>query len=762
MKNGKTIKRIISFSAAAVCMLSSLKIAPAEEFSVFAASNMTASQITQDMGLGWNLGNSLDAFGGSNGLDTETSWGNPKTTKAMIDAVKAKGFNTVRVPVTWFPHLDGNNNIDSAWMARVKEVVNYCIDNNMYVILNLHHEEWVNRADLGTAYNQMQPKFTKIWSQIAEAFKDYDQHLIFESLNEPRAAGTDHEWWGPQQSECDTINKLNQDFVKLIRSSSSENNKNRLLMIPGYCASADSSIFSKIQVPNDSMVAVSIHAYVPYDFTMNTDVRDHSTFSASYSSSLSQTLESIRNTFLTKGIPVVIGEFGTSNFGNTEARVKWADQYMNTTKQMGIPCVLWDNNVINAPSSAGECHGYLNRSSLTWYSESEPVVNKMLEIVGKSSPAVTTTGTTTVTKKPDNTTTTVTTTSEESTALLYPFTISGSDRSGNFTMNFKGTPNSTNNGCIGYSYNGDWDKVTWEGKCDGNGNLTVEIPMSKIPNGITSGEIQIWWRSGELELVDYKAGSGAAQTETTTKETTTTTTTVATTTKTTTVSSTPDTTTATTTDGENTATLYPFTISGSDRTGNFTINFKGTPNSTNNGCIGFPYNGDWSQVTWEGSCDGNGNLTVEIPMSKIPEGVTSGEIQIWWHSGELAMKDYKAGSGSAPAETTTKETTTTTTTTAKTTEAATTTVSSEIEGSVKIYGDANCDGSISVADAVIIMQSLANPSVYGVGGSDVHHMTEQGRLNADCESTGNGVTNKDALAIQEYMLHLIESIPTVL
>ena len=255
----------------------------------------------------------------------------------------------------------------------------------MYVILNLHHEEWVDRPDLGSAYNEMQPKFTKIWTQISDAFKDYDQHLIFESMNEPRAKGTDHEWWGPQQSEVDTINKLNQDFVKIIRGSSSENNKNRLLMIPGYCASSDATMYSKIQVPSDNMVAVSIHAYVPYDFTMNTAVSDHSTFSEAYSVSLSQTLEGIRSTFIAKGIPVVIGEFGTSNFGNTEARVKWAEQYMRTTKEMGIPCVLWDNNVINAPSSAGECHGYLNRSDLSWYPESEPVVKKMMEVVGANS-----------------------------------------------------------------------------------------------------------------------------------------------------------------------------------------------------------------------------------------------------------------------------------------------------------------------------------------------------------------------------------------
>ena len=517
MEKGRNVKRIISFSAAAICMLSSLKIAPVSEFDAIAASNMTASQITQEMKIGWNLGNTLDAYGGTaKGVATETSWGNPKTTKAMIDAVKAKGFNTVRIPTTWFPHLDGSNNIDSAWMARVKEVVDYCIDNDMYVILNLHHEEWVDRPDLGSAYNEMQPKFTKIWSQIADAFKDYDQHLIFESMNEPRAKGTDHEWWGPQQSEVDTINKLNQDFVKLIRSSSSANNKNRLLMIPGYCASADQTMFSKIQVPSDNMVAISIHAYVPYDFTMNTAVSDHSTFSTKYSSSLNQTLESIRNTFTSKGIPVVIGEFGTSNFGNTEARVKWAEQYMRTTKEMGIPCVLWDNNVINAPSSAGECHGYLNRSNLTWYTESEPVVNKMMEVLGVSSsnPPSTTAST------PSGNDTTTTTAEEEDTAILYPFTISGNDRNGNFTINFKGTPNSTNNGCIGYSYNGDWEKIEWEGSCDGNGNLVVEVPMSKIPAGVTSGEIQIWWHSGDLKMTDYKAGSGSSQTNTTPQQTT--------------------------------------------------------------------------------------------------------------------------------------------------------------------------------------------------------------------------------------------------
>ena len=140
--------RFISFSAAAACLLGSLNIAPFEIIEVSAADK-SAFTITQEMKIGWNLGNTLDSYSDTaSGLDTETCWGNPKTTKAMIDAVKAKGFNTVRVPTTWFQHLDGSNNIDSAWMARVKEVVDYAIDNDMYVILNLHHENWIDRPDL--------------------------------------------------------------------------------------------------------------------------------------------------------------------------------------------------------------------------------------------------------------------------------------------------------------------------------------------------------------------------------------------------------------------------------------------------------------------------------------------------------------------------------------------------------------------------------------------------------------------------------------
>ena len=149
MYKSKGIKRIISVSSALVCMMSAMSFSPVAIESD--AAELTAFEITEDMKIGWNYGNSLDATTGTShaGLETETAWGNPKATQEMVDALKAKGFNTIRIPTTWFQHLDENNKIDAEWMARVHEVVDYCIKDDMYVILNVHHENWVNRADLG-------------------------------------------------------------------------------------------------------------------------------------------------------------------------------------------------------------------------------------------------------------------------------------------------------------------------------------------------------------------------------------------------------------------------------------------------------------------------------------------------------------------------------------------------------------------------------------------------------------------------------------
>lgn len=382
----KFAKKAVAFSMS--CMMAVTAFGT-PSFGSVSAAGLTADQITEEMKIGWNIGNSLDSVPKTSDVAThETAWGNPKVTQELIDAVKAKGFNTVRVPTTWYPHVtesNGTYTIDPAWLARVKEVVDYCYNNDMYVILNVHHEEWINRADFGTAYSEMSPKLKQIWRQIAEYFKDYDQHLVFEGMNEPRAAGTDYEWGWSVPDECyETLNKLNADFISTVRSVDSPYKDTRLLMIPGYCASQELHNITKIEIPaNDKYIAASVHAYSPYDFAMD-KTGTHDQFTESHQEYLDTMFTNIRNTFTDKDIPVVIGEFGTSDFGNTEARLEWADYYLTWAKKIGVPCVLWDNNAVGN-SDQSEIHAYLNRSTYEWYANGSAVVDEMMSVLSDSS-----------------------------------------------------------------------------------------------------------------------------------------------------------------------------------------------------------------------------------------------------------------------------------------------------------------------------------------------------------------------------------------
>ena len=368
--------------------------------------NADTEAILEDMGLGWNLGNSLDATGGS-GLDTETSWSNPKTTQALIDKVKSLGFNTGRVPVSWGKHVSGDNyTIDSAWLARVKEVVDYCYKNDMYVILNIHHDTKSSASASGagyyprsSAYSSSEKFVTSVWSQAAEYFKDYDYHLIFETLNEPRLIGTGYEWWFNKWSipsevkdaiEC--INKLNQKAVDTIRNTGS-NNRGRLIMCPGYDASIDGATVSGFKLPTDisgnkNRIAVSVHAYSPYNFAMNVGSGSTSTYTSSIKNELQDLFSTLKSTFRDKGIPVVIGEFGSTDKNNTAERVKWATDYTALAKKNNIPCVLWDNNAFAVYNGSNivlnsEYHGYINRKDNTVTSPAKDVIEALMKPYGK-------------------------------------------------------------------------------------------------------------------------------------------------------------------------------------------------------------------------------------------------------------------------------------------------------------------------------------------------------------------------------------------
>ncbi|MEN8906485.1 MAG: cellulase family glycosylhydrolase [Clostridiales bacterium] len=322
--------------------------------------DISSLELTKEMKVGWNLGNTLDAFGG------ETNWGNPKTTKAMIDEIKSKGFNTLRIPITWKEHVSSapDYTIDEEWMDRVQEVVDYGIDNNMYVIINTHHEsEWlIPTYDKET---QVKEKLTKIWAQIAERFKNYSDYLVFEIMNEPRVEGSDNEWTGGT-SECrEVINHLNLAAVNIIRDNGG-NNALRHIMIPSHAASTTSSAVNDIVIPNnDSRIIVSLHMYSPYYFSM---VIDETAVwgSDSDKSSLKSEFETIYNKFIKNGRAVVLGEFGSINKDNLSARITHASFYAKSAREIGIPVIWWDNG-IPGDGTEKESYAIFNRNELTWY-----------------------------------------------------------------------------------------------------------------------------------------------------------------------------------------------------------------------------------------------------------------------------------------------------------------------------------------------------------------------------------------------------------
>ena len=280
-----------------------------------------------------------------------------------------------RQPVSWGNHTTGDNfTIDSKWLARVKEVVDYCIDNDMYVILNIHHDTSTQYYYPSSEYKERSVKFVNsIWTQVAKYFKDYDQKLIFETLNEPRLAGTGDEWWfdvnypnNAVRDSISAINALNQTAVDAIRAAGGKNT-DRCIMVPGYGASIDGCTTSTFKLPDDSTpnrLIVSVHAYTPYNFALNAN--GTAEFTNDLKNEVDYLYSTIKSHFIDKGVPAIIGETSASSKNNAAERVKWAQYYMGKSAEYGVPCMLWDNNAFNG-SDKGECHGHLNRSTLGWY-----------------------------------------------------------------------------------------------------------------------------------------------------------------------------------------------------------------------------------------------------------------------------------------------------------------------------------------------------------------------------------------------------------
>jgi endoglucanase len=365
------MKKILFVLAVISLSLSTCKTQEGTVLMDAAFYDLSAAQLVSQINVGWNLGNTLDASGfdrTGNLASTalfETAWGNPVTTKANIDTIKNAGFNAIRIPVSWAKCADSEYNIREDWMLRVKDVVNYAVANDMIIILNTHHDEGIFKFR-NSQMDESKKAFQRIWEQIADTFKDYNEKLIFEGLNEPRTIGSPAEWRGGTPEERENLNTLMQIFVDTVRASGSFN-KNRVLMVTGYAASADASALQAIKIPDDpenskNKIVVSIHAYIPNNFALSTN-NAYNTWNkenVTDASPITAMINRADNLFVSKGIPVIMGEYGAMNKDNLADRIEWARYYTDYARSKGIKCFWWDNGLLRGE---GERFGLLDRTN---------------------------------------------------------------------------------------------------------------------------------------------------------------------------------------------------------------------------------------------------------------------------------------------------------------------------------------------------------------------------------------------------------------
>ncbi len=336
----------------------------------------TGEELTEQMKIGWDLGNTFDA-------PNETAWGNPPTTAELFETVKDLGFNTVRIPVSWSGHTDRapEYTIDETWMDRVETVVDQALEAGLFVIVNAHHDNVVYYPAPENA-ERAEEYLTAVWSQIAARFADTDHRLIFQTMNEPRVEGTSYEWNVDARSEdcmaaVEVVNGLNQTALDAIRSGGGYN-ADRFVLICPYAGSPAGALLSRFQMPEDSAegrLLLSIHAYTPYDLCLDTRSAAD-TFTKNGQSQIDKMLKSLDYMYVQKGVPVVIDEMGCIDKDNAQARYDWARYYVSAAAAYGIPCIWWDNGALH---TTGENFGLIDRRASAVYDECESVYQGMMD-----------------------------------------------------------------------------------------------------------------------------------------------------------------------------------------------------------------------------------------------------------------------------------------------------------------------------------------------------------------------------------------------
>lgn len=332
--------------------------------------DLNQSQIVEAMGPGWNLGNQLESV--TDNVPEETNWGNPVITEKLIQSVKAAGFKSIRIPVSYFAKIDDDKDytIDSKWLDRVQEVVDYCIKNDLYAVINIHGDGY-NTIDgswllcNGKNQTEIKKKYKKVWKQIAERFKNYDEHLLFESMNEE----FDGSYSEPNKEYYQNINDYNQIFVDTVRKTG-DNNTKRWLIIPGWNTNIDYTAGDYgFKLPTDQYrdksidkeeqrIMISVHYYSPWDFCggengvitqWGNEADDPSKTSTTCDETyMKNQLNLMKTTFADKGYPIFIGEYGSIDKTSYDSeneyyRAYFARKLCQLSRKNGCIPMYWDN-----------------------------------------------------------------------------------------------------------------------------------------------------------------------------------------------------------------------------------------------------------------------------------------------------------------------------------------------------------------------------------------------------------------------------------
>jgi endoglucanase len=322
------------------------------------------------MSPGWNLGNQLEAV--TDETPGETNWGNPVITEDLIKAVKAAGFQSIRIPVSYMSMIGTGPEyiINSEWLDRIQEVVDYCVNNDLYAVINMHGDGFQTIPG-GWLYcdaedqETIKAKFTAVWQQVATRFKDYDEHLIFESMNEV----SDMSYAAPKADMYENINSYNQVFLDTIRQTGGFNDK-RWVLIPGWNTDIEytANEFYGFKIPVDtylsteiddfSRIMISCHYYAPWDFCggesgeitqWGENAADgNKTSTHSGQSFMAAMFKLLYENFTSKGYPVIIGEYGSidkteDDPENAVYREYFASKLNENAQKYGCISMYWDN-----------------------------------------------------------------------------------------------------------------------------------------------------------------------------------------------------------------------------------------------------------------------------------------------------------------------------------------------------------------------------------------------------------------------------------